>query len=56
MKLAGKLRLLSALDEVIADVREATAAIQRDDYDTAVEKFESASVGLRAQAEELRAA
>lgn len=51
-----KLRLLAALDSIIADLREATAAIQRDDYDTAVEKFECASAGIRAQADELRAA
>lgn len=52
----GKLRLLEALDGIIADVREATAAIQRDDYATAVEKFESATSAIRDQAEELRAA
>lgn len=44
------------LDLIIADLREATAAIQRDDYDTAIAKFESAQLAIEAQAEELRAA
>lgn len=51
-----KIRLLAALDSIIADLREATAAIQRDDFDTAVEKFGSARDGILAQSEELRAA
>jgi hypothetical protein len=51
-----KLRLLAALDSIIADLREATAAIQRDDYDAACDKLEQVSAGIRAQAEELKAA
>jgi hypothetical protein len=51
-----KIRLLAALDSIIADLRDATAAIQRDDFDQAVVKFEAARDGIRAQAEELRAA
>lgn len=56
MSVVGKLGLLRSLDSVIADVREATAAIQRDDYKAAAAKFEAASSGVKAAAEELRAA
>lgn len=56
IKVARKLRLLKALDAIIADLREATAAIQRDDFTGAVEKFGAARDGLNEQAEELRAA
>jgi len=48
-----KLRLLNALDAIIADMREATAAIQRDDYDGAVEKFHEVNQAIIAEAEEL---
>lgn len=49
-----KFRLLKALDGLIADMRDATAAIQRDDYDGAIEKFESVSVGIAEEIEDLR--
>lgn len=50
-----KLRLLTSLDAVIADLREATAAIQRDEYEIAVAKFASADQVIRAELKELAA-
>lgn len=47
--------LLRALDGIIANLREATAAIQRDDFEAAVENLRDADAAIRETAEELAA-
>lgn len=45
--------LLRALDEIIGDLREATIAIQRDDYEGAIERLKSAKERIRVAGEEI---
>lgn len=48
-----KHELLRALDAIIADLRDATAAIQRDDFETALENLSSANDRIRQAGQEL---